>query len=440
MERISVRLKRAVLVGAVLSLGAGIGRAQSSYGVDVMMESAIPGEPTPTRPARWKWNGKAEFSRPGDVDFETAWREQVQVEAALKSTAGERRGGQDLMLVEAGRRWLAVNLQTGDEYEIELPVSFLRQVARRAKAAGWDRGSEGPKVLKPGGRFVQSGDAASLGEIPEKPEGWSDGDDTRTRRFDNTVYPYRAMGQIGGGTLSGCSGTLVGRRHVLTAAHCLWNVNTNSWSTATGFRFRPGREGTCNNASCEPYGEYTAIWFFTPVEFRETESFTYDYGIAVTSGFPGNLTGWLGYVGISQDLTNDYCDMVPFGPGYLGGSCTSRGYPACGFVENASLSGNNCQQGWAYQDVSPCEVGSFSNTGPDGWSSIFKTNCDLGRGHSGSAVFINNYNGNGKVVIGVASFQNCATCTDGNDYPNGIRRVTPDVLDWISYFKTVKFP
>ncbi|MGH9335666.1 MAG: trypsin-like serine peptidase, partial [Vicinamibacteria bacterium] len=341
-----------------------------------------------------------------------------------------------------GRRWLAVNLQTGEEYEIELPLSFLRQVAMRGKAAGWDRGSEGPKVLKRGGRFVESGDAAGpvLGDLPEKPLGWSDGDDTRTRRFDNTVYPYRAMGQIGGGTLSGCSGTLVGRRHVLTAAHCLWNVKTNSWSTATGFRFRPGREGTGNNASCEPYGEYTAIWFFTPVEFRETESFTYDYGIAVTSGFPGNLTGWLGYVGISQALTNDYCDMVPFGPGYLGGSCINRGYPACGFVENASLSGNNCQQGWAYQDVWPCEVGSFSNTGPDGWKSIFKTNCDLGRGHSGSAVFINNYNGNGKVVIGVTSFQNCATCPDGNDFPNGIRRVTPDILDWISYFKTVKFP
>jgi V8-like Glu-specific endopeptidase len=319
MERISVCLKRAVLVGAVLSLGAGIGRAQTSYGVDVMMESEIPGEPSPTRPARWKWNGKAEFSRPGDVDFETAWRDQVQVEAALNSAAGERSKGQDLTLREAGRRWLAVNLQTGDEYEIELPVSFLRQVAMRAKAAGWDRGSEGPKVLKPSGPFVQSGGAASLGDIPQKPLGWSDGDDTRTRRFDNTVYPYRAMGQIGGGTLSGCSGTLVGRRHVLTAAHCLWNVNTNTWSTATGFRFRPGREGTCNNASCEPYGEYTAIWFFTPAEFRETESFTYDYGVAVTSGFPGNLTGWLGYVGISQDLTNDYCDMVPLRTRVSGG-------------------------------------------------------------------------------------------------------------------------
>ena len=440
MERTSVRLKRAVLIGAVLSLGAGIGRAQSSYGIDVMMESAIPGEPTPTRSARWKWNGKAEFSRPGDVDFETAWREHVQVEAALKSTAGERSGGQDLMLVEAGRRWLAVNLQSGDEYEIELPVSFLRQVARRAKAAGWDwglRGTQSSEARRPfrpiGWRRQPRGRARKAGRM-----------ERRRRHAHAPVRQHRVSLSSHGAdrrrNAFGCSGTLVGRRHVLTAAHCLWNVNTNTWSTATGFRFRPGREGTCNNASCEPYGEYTAIWFFTPVEFRETESFTYDYGIAVTSGFPGNLTGWLGYVGISQDLTNDYCDMVPFGPGYLGGSCTSRGYPACRFVENASLSGNNCQQGWAYQDVSPCEVGSSSNTGPDGWSSIFKTNCDLGRGHSGSAVFINNYNGNGKVVIGVASFQNCATCTDGNDYPNGIRRVTPDVLDWISYFKTVKFP
>ena len=46
------------------------------------------------------------------------------------------------------------------------------------------------------------------------------------------------------------------------------------------------------------------------------------------------------------------------------------------------------------------------------------------------------------VVIGVVSTQYCTSktdpdpasrCTSGDDYPNGIRRVTPDVLSWIDY-------
>jgi hypothetical protein len=42
-----------------------------------------------------------------------------------------------------------------------------------------------------------------------------------------------------------------------------------------------------------------------------------------------------------------------------------------------------------------------------------------------------------QVVFGIASAQSCATCAGGTSYPNGIRRVTPDVLDAISYFKAV---
>ena len=155
----------------------------------------------------------------------------------------------------------------------------------------------------------------------------------------------------------------------------------------------------------------------------------------MTWGRPGNSTGWMGYVATSQSTIRNYCDKVPFGPGYLGGNCFNRGYPACGFSEAP----DNCQQGWAYQDTNPCEIGSFiwTASGADGWKSNFTTNCDLGRGHSGSSVWTDRWGGSGKVVFGVVSTHTCTTCSASTTFPNRIRRVTPDVLNMISSFKAI---
>ncbi len=352
---------------------------------------------------QWHYLGKAQMGKAGATADVIA--QQIETFSNTKAAPS------------AEHFWLAVNLDNNEEYLVELPKSTSQALRRLSQKAGWDQGFD-------------AGNGKTETDVLEQAKGWSNGNDSRTRRGNNTTYPFSAMGQMNGGLTSGCSGTMVGRRHLLTAAHCLYDRPSATWSL--GMRFRPGREGTCNNIACEPYGEHAGTWFFTPVEWRTNGGWQHDYGMVVLQGTPGYDTSWLGYVALDQSTLHDYCDDVAGD----NGNCYNRGYPACGFPEAPfECRVDNSFQGWAYQDIARCEIGSFGTDGDDGWYSRFTTNCDLSRGHSGSAIFTDVYNGSGKVVLGIVSTHSCTTCSPGEEFVNGIRRITPEVLDMISYFK-----
>lgn len=130
------------------------------------------------------------------------------------------------------------------------------------------------------------------------------GKDDRVQVFDTQAVPQRMVGRIG----LGCTGTLIGPRHVLTAGHCVYNVKTNQWQQ--NLDFTPAQA----SATSKPYGTVGWTRALSVKGWTEKKKTTSDYAVIVLAQPVGNNIGWMAY-GYTDSLSTSTTVNIKGYPG-----------------------------------------------------------------------------------------------------------------------------
>lgn len=110
------------------------------------------------------------------------------------------------------------------------------------------------------------------------------GEDTRSEIVNSSERPYRNLAHI----LIGCSGAMVGPRHVLTAVHCIYDLQTGDFYD--DLDVQPGRDD--DNIRFGTIG-WTSVT--VPTGWVERGLLELDYGIIELESDVGERTGLLRY-------------------------------------------------------------------------------------------------------------------------------------------------
>jgi V8-like Glu-specific endopeptidase len=125
---------------------------------------------------------------------------------------------------------------------------------------------------------------------------------------DATSAPYNSVGTF----FNGCTGIIVAKKFVLTAAYCVYDVQKNEWRPASELQFVPAVNGDANNL---PFGVLNPKTAFLAEPFIKGERRAYWYALVELATDPSAQTGSWGMVSKTSEkvvnLTGYVLDAQP---------------------------------------------------------------------------------------------------------------------------------
>lgn len=347
--------------------------------------------------------------------------------------------GADLRDTDAGRQWLAAKAEIDRNLAASgwapTPREGVERVIFVDGENEWELEYEGRDLVAMYEEARRRGITdASDGDFDDEeayaaPRAWSNGIDSRVVKPINATYPvnHRVLGRLAELNGGGCTGQMVGRRLVLTAAHCVVPASGTNVTHTVRVR-RSGNQ--------QPYGavQTSTYWWshhWTANDCHTNRRFDpcsqHDWALLLLpddawDDSPNGTPGWFGYAVPSQSHIRDNAVS------------NNDGYPACWFDSAPTGCNANPNQPWGQ---------SFSGTARgfmwphDGVPAYYRLSVDISGGHSGSANWSDYPGNNGPYTLGIAMWEHCFTDCDDLDgdwatHPSGFRGMTPYLAGFIS--------